>query len=317
MENPHPASDHFQLELLADGVYAAIATEGGAAFSNAGIIDLGDRTVVFDTFLTLRAARDLMSVARALTGRWPSLVINSHWHLDHVCGNGAFNGATVIGTTATRAAIKSTVNERLRQRHANMPGEIATFTEQLNGTLEEHQRRRLENLIRVGQWLVETSAAGDGRPPELLFSDQLELCGSGRRVQVVEAAGHTRSDTYLVLPDEGILFAGDLLSVQAHHWMGDGEPGHWRRSLDVLERLNADIIIPGHGPVGTAEDLRLMREYLGSLSQSAAHVVEHGGTAEDAAQQAIPDPFVHWRNAEVFTRNMRFLHGRLVPSSAV
>jgi hypothetical protein len=45
-------SDHFRLYQLADGVFAAIALNGGAAISNAGIIDLGDRTLIFDTFIS-------------------------------------------------------------------------------------------------------------------------------------------------------------------------------------------------------------------------------------------------------------------------
>lgn len=317
METTHSASDHFQLELLADGVFAAMATEGGAAFSNAGIIDLGDRTIVFDSFLTLRAARDLVAVARAVTGRWPSLVINSHWHLDHCSGNSTFNGATVIGTATTRDAITTTVAERLRQRRAIMPGEIVEFQQQLHSTADERERRRLENLIRVGHWLVETAEAGDARPPELLFKERLELRGSARSVEIIESCGHTHSDTYLYIPEEGILFTGDLVCVQGHHWLGDGEPGAWRRTLEHMERLRSDIILPGHGPVGTADDLRLMREYITALTTLAAEVVEHGGTAEDAAQRPIPDPFDAWRSTEVFARNMRFLHARMAPTPTV
>ena len=61
------ASKHFQVERLTDGVYAAIASEQGHASCNAGLIDIGDRTVIFDTFLTPEAARDLLKTARKLT----------------------------------------------------------------------------------------------------------------------------------------------------------------------------------------------------------------------------------------------------------
>ncbi len=317
MENPQPVSEHFHLELLADGVFAAIATEHGAAFSNAGIIDLGDRTIVYDTFMTHRAARDLIAVARAVTGRWPSLVINSHWHMDHVCGNALFNGATIIGTTATRDAIASTITERLQQRRATMPGEIATLEERLRSDVDERERRRIENLLRVGQWLVETAAGSEVRSPELIFRDRLDLRGLTRHVEVIESNGHTQSDTYLLLPEEHILFAGDLLSVQMHHWMGDGDPGSWRRSVESLERIGADIIVPGHGPVGTADDVRQMRTYISALTTLAASVVEHSGTADDAAQQPVPEPFGLWRGLDTFGRNMRFLHGRLAPTNVL
>jgi TatD DNase family protein len=72
-----PQSKHFRLEELSDGVYAAIHIAGGAAISNAGIVDLGDRTVVYDAFMSPQAADDLRSAAEALLGRPIDAVINS------------------------------------------------------------------------------------------------------------------------------------------------------------------------------------------------------------------------------------------------
>jgi cyclase len=93
--NDLPTSRHFQLEQLAEGVYAAIALAGGGSGSNAGMIDLGDRTLVFDTFLTPQAADELRAAAEHLLGRPVAYVINSHWHCDHIQGNQAFGGETV------------------------------------------------------------------------------------------------------------------------------------------------------------------------------------------------------------------------------
>src|SRR5512143_1947328 len=96
---PFP-SDHFSLHQLTDGVYAAIATDGGAAISNAGIVDLGGRTLVYDTFMTPQAGRDLRLAATQLTGREPELVVNSHYHNDHIWGNQAFGPATLFVSSA-------------------------------------------------------------------------------------------------------------------------------------------------------------------------------------------------------------------------
>ena len=64
-----PTSDHSELIQIAAGAWAAIASPDGAAFSNAGIVDLGDLTLVFDTFETPVAARDLKAAGESLTGR--------------------------------------------------------------------------------------------------------------------------------------------------------------------------------------------------------------------------------------------------------
>jgi glyoxylase-like metal-dependent hydrolase (beta-lactamase superfamily II) len=78
-----PASEHFELKQVAEGVYAAIGIAGGAAYSNAGIIDLGGQTLIFDAFHTPQAAEDLLAAAKDLTGRSATYVVNGHNHADH------------------------------------------------------------------------------------------------------------------------------------------------------------------------------------------------------------------------------------------
>src|SRR5512137_1203789 len=99
-------SRHFHLERLADGVSAAINSEEGWAICNAGIIDLGDRTLVYDTFTSPQAASDLRDAAEYLTGRPARMVVNSHYHNDHIWGNQAFGPEVdIISTTKTRELI--------------------------------------------------------------------------------------------------------------------------------------------------------------------------------------------------------------------
>ena len=98
-----PNSKHFRLQQLAEGVYAAIHMDGGTAISNAGIVDLGDHTLIYDTLMTPQAATDLRLAAETLTGRPIDMVINSHWHYDHIWGNQVFSPNTkIISTEETR-----------------------------------------------------------------------------------------------------------------------------------------------------------------------------------------------------------------------
>jgi cyclase len=76
-------SEHIILHILAEGVFAAIATETGAAFSNAGLIDLGNKTIIFDAFENTQAAADLLQASIQFTQRKPAVVIISHFHPDH------------------------------------------------------------------------------------------------------------------------------------------------------------------------------------------------------------------------------------------
>ena len=92
---------HFGLQQLADGVYAAVHADGGWVICNVGIVDLGERTLIFDTGLSPQGAVELRAAAVALTGRVPYYVVNSHYHNDHIRGNQVFNDGLLVSTART------------------------------------------------------------------------------------------------------------------------------------------------------------------------------------------------------------------------
>src|SRR5260221_13365875 len=83
-ETQLPTSKHFHLEKLAEGVYAALAIDGGGAMGNAGIVDLGDRALVFDTFWTPEASQDLLTAGEELKGQAVVHIGNCHYNAHHV-----------------------------------------------------------------------------------------------------------------------------------------------------------------------------------------------------------------------------------------
>src|ERR1700730_16505230 len=94
-------SKHFLLNHVAEGVFAAISVPGTGSVGNAALIDLGDSTLVVDTFQTIQAAEDLQAAAIYLTGNSVSYVINTHWHSDHTYGNQVFAPKAQIISTST------------------------------------------------------------------------------------------------------------------------------------------------------------------------------------------------------------------------
>src|ERR1700745_4299209 len=95
---------NFFIQQLAPGVWAAIQNDkGGHAISNAGIINLGNKTLVFDAFMNPDAAIELKQIAEQLTKHPVSFVVNSHYHDDHIRGNQVFvSGASIMSTEWTR-----------------------------------------------------------------------------------------------------------------------------------------------------------------------------------------------------------------------
>jgi glyoxylase-like metal-dependent hydrolase (beta-lactamase superfamily II) len=261
---------HFPLEQVADGAWAAIADSDLAA-GNAGLVDLGGETLVFDTSWTPAAARELLAAATGPV-RW---VVNSHWHGDHVRGNQVFEGATIVSTRATRELIATRDAERL----AGL-------------------RQELETTEDVPPEIVEAVAEIEPRLPDEVFDERRSF---GRAELVTYGGGHTSSDAFLHLADAGVLFAADLVLVRSHAWMGDGHPQAWLGILDRLAGLDFDVLVPGHGDVGGRSDLDDFRAYLTDILAAAE---EHG------AHAPIPERYRDWAFEDGWARNLAFLTGR-------
>ncbi|KEO81257.1 MBL fold metallo-hydrolase [Tumebacillus flagellatus] len=282
------ASKHFTLERLADGVYAAIENTGFGAFSNAGFVDLGDRTLVFDSFQTPQAAQDLRAAAEQLTGKPVSILVNSHRHGDHVRGNQVFRDAVILSTELTRELIGQD-RARVAQQRDGIHGYHASLPAKVEAAQTEEERRALEmQLSQIGE-ICETIDTLELTLPTVTFSEQLVIHGTKRRAELFcFGGGHSPSDTFLYLPEEKIVFFADLLFTSGHLAVWE-DAREWHRILTrVQEEFAMDVLVPGHGSVGTREDLAKNLRYLEVFLQT----IEEGkarGLSEDELQK-LPIP---------------------------
>ena len=312
-----PTSAHFELQQLPEGVYAAISIAGGGARSNAGIIDLGDHTLIFDTFMTPAAAEDLRVAAERLTGRPATYVINSHAHSDHWCGNQVFaSHAPIISTHQTRDMMPMAIDylRELKEDPSELEAELQREQELLKTETDAQQRKVLQDSIDKWRYVLDSLPTLDFRLPDQTFEGQLIFHGTGRRAELfTEGKGHTDSDAYLVLPEERILFMGDLGFFQSQPFMGFCDPEAWIAQLERLQRSDIETFVPGHGPLGTKADLALQGEYIKALEGLVAQVIEEGGSVEEALQRLLPAPFDVWLEGERdrFERNVRSSYERL------
>ena len=313
--SPLPLSEHFTLLSLAEGVYAALASENGSARSNAGIVDLGDRTVIFDTFDAPQAAADLRAAAQQLTGRQPTWVLNSHAHGDHCNGNQVFADAVIVSTQRARAEMMAAASEMARLQ--NDPSELLAAMRELEASMraETDPLRRAElekNIIRQRKRLEVLPTL---RPslPSLAFESKLVFHGSQRVAEWV-AAGHRHSagDAYLLLPAERIAFLGDIGFFQRPPFMGGCDPQNWAALLDALTQSDLVTFVPGHGPVGLKSDLDLLRQYMRMLTDRVAKAIQAGEPLEVTMRQPLPERFRAWGSPILRTEdNVKFLHRML------
>jgi len=303
-------SRHFVVERLDDGIFAVIHREKGWAIANSGIIDLGEQSLVFDTFLTVQAATDLRIVAEQLTGNPVRVVINSHYHNDHIWGNQVFDSRThIISSAETRHLITTKGKVEYDWYKENSATRLKELQSEFANEEDEDRRTDISLWISYYQGLVETFPKLSVRLPNVTFSDRMNIHGADKEIELISfKGGHTGSDTILHVPSKRILFTSDLLFVGCHPYLADGDPSNLISTLDEINKLEPKILVPGHGPVGTKEDLNLMMEYILHCDQTTKNIIEEGKKEKDISNYPIPEKFSSWNHSNFYTANLSYFY---------
>jgi cyclase len=282
---------HADLVDAGDGVQAAIARPDRLAVGNAAIVDLGDETLVVDTHISFSAARELREAAEQATGRPAALVFNTHWHADHVLGNEQFAGSTIVSTGRTRELIATVGMQRLRARMDALEEELPAEIERLRAAGDEEGAELLEREAPELRTVTH-------RLPDETFEEERDF---GRARALTYGGGHTESDAFLLVPDAGVLVAGDLVVVAMQPWSGHGDPRGWAEILDRLLELDWDTCVPGHGRVCGRDVLPPLRDYQLALDEAV-----RGGDPEPE----LPAEFRDWAGPEMWEVNINALRER-------
>ncbi|OAT80014.1 hypothetical protein A6P54_14905 [Bacillus sp. MKU004] len=298
-------TDFFKLYSLTDGVYAAIAIPGKGAWSNAGIVDLGDEVLVFDSFTTPSAGQELRNQAELLTGKKVKYLINSHYHGDHVFGNQAFRDADIISTAATKKWSKE------KNKLGDVEKEI-TDTKEYLLTLKRQTELTQDLIIKASleNQYHEMSKVLNDIPhleivlPSVLFEEKLLLKGSKRKVELhCIGGGHTPSDTFMYLPEEKIAFMGDLLTENLH--VPITNPEDFLHILERVRELNITTYVPGHGKVGNKELLNKLEGYVTFLKDTVTDAINNHVPLESLITRfEAPLPYKNWMGVSGIEGNL-------------
>jgi len=310
-------SNHFTLENLADGVFACLHKPGGAAYSNAGIIDLGDRTVVVDAFDTMAAGRHLRQTAENLFGRPVDTLVLTHPHSDHWVGASVFDpSTTMIATQKTREVCEEWGKDMMEdfQHPEEWDAWVNEMVEQLKTERDENKRISLESSILRARHTMAEMAQFQPRYADQTFEDEVILKGSKRTAKLRSfGRGHSEDDAVLILPEDQIAFIGDIGFFDTQPFLGFCEFENYREQLEFFQASDFEIIVPGHGLVAYSKEyLNLQLQYMDLMADLVREVVQGGGTFEQAKQITLPAPFDRWLMGGMgrFETNIRYLFTR-------
>lgn len=298
-------SKHFKLEKISNSSFAAISKEGGGAVANAGFVDLGDKVIVFDTFNTQQASEDLKLVAEKITNRPVSWVVNSHLHGDHIRGNQTFKDTIIISSVITYSKIREVHPSRFSKQKNDIQGlidYIQSLKEQLHQTNDPTIQYQINSLNELKESLPTLELV----LPNQTFNNEITLQGTKLSAKLFTlGGGHSYCDAMLYIPDEKVIFMGDLLFVNCHPtFFEESDPVKWSNILKKVERLEIDVSVPGHGPTGTKEDISKIINYISELTS----IAEKSNQNEDIE---IPEIYKDWSSPEIYQQNIERLRALL------
>ncbi|SET11988.1 MBL fold metallo-hydrolase [Paenibacillus sp. NFR01] len=303
-------TEFFTLHQAAEGVWAAIAVPGSGAQGNAAIVDLGDVTIVVDTFMVPQAAEQLRQMAIELTGRPIQFVVNTHYHGDHHYGNQAFSDSIILSTEKVQQFLSGHAAPLAEDWQAALRQQIAGLIEAQDNETDPRVVSALRDEIADKERLHEAAPAIRRVTASITFTDKLTLHGSKRTARIITyGGGHTLSDAFIYIPEEKVLIAGDLILEKTHPAMLHGDLAAWPV---ILERIRSDFelnaVIPGHGSIAGPDNIDEMLDYLNNIQEAAKQAAASGITAEEGLALGIPQAFADWTCAHVYGWNFRWLY---------
>lgn len=226
--------------------------------SNAGFVVTRDGVVVFDTLGTPALGLALLKKIRTVTRAPIRKIVISHYHSDHFYGLAAFKGQGQVEIIADQAV----------RDYLATPAAAARL---------EERRQSLAPWVNQSTRVI--------APDRYLEQAETAFKLGGMTFRLVHAGpAHTPEDLMMLVEEEGVLFAGDVVFAGRIPFVGDADIRSWLAAIDRLAARKPRVMVAGHGDHSTnaSADLALTRDYLVYLRQAMRAAVEQGADFEDA-----------------------------------
>jgi cyclase len=275
-----------ELREITTDIYACLQEDRGLGTSNSGFINRGGGVVV-DTFWDLPHTRELIAQYARVWKAPARRVVNTHHNGDHCWGNQLFRGAEIIGHRLCAASFGKEQPEAMQI----LRGAASSSNPAVAG---------------LAQALAGWDFAGiELTPPTTLMDERLDLNLDGIALQLLYVGpAHTAGDVIAYLPEQRVVFCGDVLFRRCTPIGWDGTYAKWIAALDRLIALAPTVIVPGHGPLCGVEGPTEMKAYLVYVRAESQRHFNDGRSAVDAAKRIDLGPYAGWTEPERLVFNV-------------
>lgn len=281
------------LHPLAHGAYAWLAPTGSWGWSNAGLIVDGEESLLVDTLFDLDLTREMLRKMRDAEPLAKDIrtLVNTHANGDHCHGNELVTGAEIIASTASALEMTELPPEAMAELMARADefGPIGKYFQHCFGQF------RFDDIRFT--------------PPTRTFDEELELQVGDKPVHLLEVGpAHTRGDVLVHSPVDKVVFTGDILFIESTPVMWHGPIENWIRACSVIEDMEADLIVPGHGPITDKHGVVQVRHYLQFVREQARSRYDAGLDAFEAARDIELSEYSAWSDPERIAVNVDSLY---------
>lgn len=282
------------LKDIGNGLYAWLQPDGGWGWSNAGLIRDGEASLLVDTLFDMALTREMLDAMEDATGIGAGrigTIVNTHANGDHCHGNGCCPQAEIIASEASA-----------REMAEVPPAMLAQF------------KKLGAQLGPAGSYFAEIFAPFDfdnveERAPTKTFSGEMALKVGDKEVRLIEVGpAHTGGDVLVHVPQDSAVFTGDILFIDGTPLMWAGPVRNWIAACEKIISMEADVIVPGHGPVTDKAGVRRVADYLAYIDREARARFDAGLSVRDAAHDIALGDYAGWGDAERIAVNVDSLY---------
>jgi glyoxylase-like metal-dependent hydrolase (beta-lactamase superfamily II) len=292
-----PASYEKGLVEVGDGVFAYLQPDGGWGWSNAGLLTAGDRSLLVDTLFDMSLTREMLDAMGAVTSGAPiTTVVNTHANGDHCYGNAAVGASEIIASQASATEMDDVPASLLAGMVAMAPqlGETGAYVERIFGSF------RFDEV--------------EPAPPTRTFSGELHLAVGDVDVRLVEVGpAHTAGDVLVEVPQRSTVFTGDILFNGGTPVVWTGPFANWVAACDRIIDAGWEVVVPGHGPLATDDDVRRLRGYLTWLRAEVEPRHAAGLSVDEAVDDIELGEWADLGESERLAVNVDTLYAELDP----
>ena len=256
------------LHEVGQGAYAYLQPDGGWGYSNAGLIVGDGRSLLVDTLFDLKLTEAMLKSMRSVTRGAPiGTVVNTHANGDHCYGNQLVGDAEIVASSATAHEM------------SEVPPAMMAALNAAEGEVGDLFRSFFGDFDFSGIELAVPTRTFDGR---------LDLDVGGRIVELIEVGpAHTKGDTIVHSPETKTVYTGDILFIGGAPIVWAGPLENWIAACDLIASLDAETIVPGHGPLTDKAGVAQVRDYLSSVLDGATQLQRDGVDAFEAARELV------------------------------